>query len=59
MTVVSFPLQESRAKRIEGIEACLHYLQHEARALGLPMLSHLVGVAREEAREAMAETTTA
>lgn len=52
VTVIDFPKAETRDQRIRGIEVCLSYLQTEARSLGLPMLAHIIGVAREEAREA-------
>lgn len=52
MNVVQFPKLDSRGQRIQGIVACLSYLQTEARHLDLPMLAHIIAVAREEAREA-------
>lgn len=52
MTVVQFPQAETRDQRLRGLEACLTYLQTEASQLDLPMLAHIIGVAREEAREA-------
>lgn len=55
MNVIAFPRQESRETRLHGIEQCLDALGEEAEAMGLPLLAHLIAVAREAARDAVEE----
>lgn len=49
------PAKARRADRLRAIEGCLGYLQEDARALGLPMLDLLIGMAREAALDEIAE----
>ncbi|MGE5547891.1 MAG: hypothetical protein ACM33T_13390 [Solirubrobacterales bacterium] len=55
MTVVPFPTSSSAETRLQGIASCLDYLVAEAEAMGLDLLAHVIGVAREEAREEAAK----
>lgn len=55
MTVIAFPRRESRDNRLRGIEQCLDSLGEEAEAMGLPLLAHMIAVAREAARDAVEE----
>lgn len=52
MNVIAFPRQERRETRLRGIEQCLDALGEEAEAMRLPLLAHLIAVAREAARDA-------
>lgn len=51
MTVIAFPRVERREDRLRGIEQCLDALAHEADALGLDLLAHMIAVAREAASD--------
>lgn len=53
MTVIAFPRAERREERLRGIEQCLDALAHEAGSLGLPLLAHMIAVAREAACESI------
>ncbi len=53
MNVIAFPRREHREDRLRGIEQCLDALGEEAAAMGLPLLSHLIAVAREAAHDAV------
>lgn len=54
MTVIEFPAKATPSeRRIKGIHDCLDYLYGEALAAQIPMVAHLIGVAREASRDEM------